>query len=431
MIKGAEIVYVDPDRRTLFVGKIPGDGVSFRYAACTQKDGGGSQQKLRSKYVAPEGYDTLEEAQAALSLHVSNARTGASYARWEVYVNGKLVPWNDYYAMGRGDVDVPMVPDRVSIVTLETIEYRIAHHMRGAYSEFLAVGRCLIEAKDAGLVPHGQWEDWVRIHTGMTERQAQRLMQAARGVAAGSALERLPMSKIQAILTLPEPEREEMAERADKDDMSLRQLQEEIRAQKARAEQAERSLASVKEELGREADERIAMCEQDIREQVRGEIKALTGRLDEQLAREGQLRRELKAAMESANNSPSGISPEAQAEIDRLARELAEAEEYAAKQAEQRQALQREMLTLQQGAARGDYAGASSGFTAADLAGAVRVFIGAAGVLPHMGTDLCRIDNVERQEYMHYLDMLDAWMAGTRQALGMVLMESGEGLRHG
>lgn len=41
-------------------------------------------------------------------------------------------------------------------VALENIEYRIAIHMQGAYENMLEVGRCLNEAKEAGLVPHGQ-----------------------------------------------------------------------------------------------------------------------------------------------------------------------------------------------------------------------------------------------------------------------------------
>ena len=115
-------------------------------------------------------------------------------------------------------------PDQQALVTLANIEYRISVHMQGTYREILAVGRCLVEAKEAGLVPHGQWEDWVRRNTGMSERQAQRLMQAARNVQAGSAMESLPISKIQVILSLPEPEREAMAEQAASEDMSLREL---------------------------------------------------------------------------------------------------------------------------------------------------------------------------------------------------------------
>ena len=123
------------------------------------------------------------------------------------------------------------------LATLAVIEYRIASHMQGAYENIIEVGRCLCEAKDAGLVPHGQWEAWVRKNTGMSERSAQKLMQTARSVSSGSSLARLPISKITTILSLPEPEREPMAERAVTEDMSLRELQEAVKREKQRADQ--------------------------------------------------------------------------------------------------------------------------------------------------------------------------------------------------
>ena len=100
------------------------------------------------------------------------------------------------------------------ITTLANIERRIAYHIQGAYSNVIEVGRCLIEAKESGLVPYGQWEAWVNRVAGMNERSAQRLMKAAREVAPESAMAKLPISKIQAILALPEPQREAVAEKA-------------------------------------------------------------------------------------------------------------------------------------------------------------------------------------------------------------------------
>ena len=77
-------------------------------------------------------------------------------------------------------------PDQQALVTLANIEDRISVHMQGTYREILAVGRCLVEAKEAGLVPHGQWEDWVRRNTGMSERQAQRLKKLTEDVVEAS-----------------------------------------------------------------------------------------------------------------------------------------------------------------------------------------------------------------------------------------------------
>ena len=147
-------------------------------------------------------------------------------------------------------------------VALENIEYRIATHMQGAYENMLEVGRCLNEAKEAGLVPHGQWETWVRKNTGMSERSAQKLMQAARSVLPGSAMAKLPISKIQAILALPEEAREPIAEKAVADDMSLRELQEAVKREKQRADQ----LAEINEKTAARAAANSRDAERAIRE---------------------------------------------------------------------------------------------------------------------------------------------------------------------
>ena len=59
---------------------------------------------------------------------------------------------------------------------LMDIEVRIQMHFREATMNLVDVGRCLCEAKDRGLVPHGQWESWVEYQTGMKIQKAQRLM---------------------------------------------------------------------------------------------------------------------------------------------------------------------------------------------------------------------------------------------------------------
>ena len=85
---------------------------------------------------------------------------------------------------------------------LKAIETRIAIHISETRRNFLEVGICLNEAKDRGLVPHGEWEGWVKQNTGLSERNAQRLMKAAREVPAGSTLARLDLGKVMEILTL-------------------------------------------------------------------------------------------------------------------------------------------------------------------------------------------------------------------------------------
>lgn len=287
------------------------------------------------------------------------------------------------------------------MTALEGIEYRISIHMHGAYREILAVGRCLIEAKESGLVPHGQWEDWVRRNTGMGERQAQRLMQAARSVQAGSAMETLPISKIQVILSLPEPEREAMAEQTFRENLSLRELQAEVQRQRQRAN---------------EADERARQSETsraEAVERLRAELAAAKAAPTDGVSPEAQAEIDrLKEALEKAETN-------AGAEIDRLRGDLADAEAYAQRQAEQRQQAQREMLALQSRAARGELEETGE-LRGVDIAAAVRAFIGTAGILPHMSATLARAGAGQRREIRQYVEMIAAWVDGALKALNAV-----------
>lgn len=307
-------------------------------------------------------------------------------------------------------------PGQQGLATLAVIEYRIATHMQGAYENVIEVGRCLCEAKDAGLVPHGQWEEWVQRNTGMSVRSAQKLMQTARSVQVGSSLARLPISKITTILSLPEPEREPMAERAAAEDMSLRELQEAVKREKQRADKAEAK-----------------------RLEVEGNMRSH----DAQAAHERkQLREQLEQARARTAAPSTGISPEAQAEIDRLRaeidrmgncageeidrlkNELAEAEGYAEKQAELRQQAQQELLNQRAQAARGERAQAAA-FGPVELAAAVQAFICAAGVLPHLGPNVAQIGESERAQMRQYVDMVATWVEGSRRTLATVII-SGE-----
>ena len=91
------------------------------------------------------------------------------------------------------------------------------------------LGRWLVRAKDEGIVPHGEWEEWVRSHAGMSERSAQRLMQAAREIPEGSPLERLGVAKLEALLMLPAGEREAAAKDMGAENLSARQVWREAR----------------------------------------------------------------------------------------------------------------------------------------------------------------------------------------------------------
>lgn len=413
------VTYFDPDQRGLFVAALPDGG----FGVWWQKAKNAPRRLISKGYINPEGYPTFDEAQKALDLYISNRRyESSSYSRWDVLVNGVRVEWEEYQAMRLGNMAVPAEPVPDAIVTLANIEYRINMHMNGIYENFLEVGRCLNEAKDAGLVPHGQWEAWVLRNTGLSERKAQRLMQAAREARPGSALSKLSISKIQTLLVLPEADREPMAEKALEENLTVKQLKEQIERERRRGDQLIRkyneanekardssaALQAKEQEFARRWDEREALYAENTERQ-----KNLL-----QKSHEDEMNG-LRAQIEEM--ARQAVNPEAQAEIERLQRELADMEAYAEQQAELRQEAQQAMLNAQ---ISGQPAQESQRFGVDQLAAAVRAFLGEVGVMAHMGAELGQLSAQAKSDMHYQLQMVSRWVADATQALNTVIMES-------
>ena len=144
------------------------------------------------------------------------------------------------------------------VVTLAEYEARIHLYKEQIGTGYIGIGRTLNEAKEAKVVPHGQWEEWVTKTTGLTPRQAQRCMQAATEIREGSAMARLEMSKALLLLGsgLDEEAREEIAAKAADDGATVKALREEIQQVKAERQQVEDQLRA-REEAHREQLETV------------------------------------------------------------------------------------------------------------------------------------------------------------------------------
>lgn len=276
---------------------------------------------------------------------------------------------------------------------LTALEHRIAAHLRTAYGQIIEVGRCLIEAKEKHLVPHGQWEAWLNEAAGMNERQAQQWMRIAREVPEDSYMAKLPYSHIREIMRLPEGEREEVAKAAADDSLTVRELTDKIKKLTAEKERAALDRDTYKYQLS------------EAKETARRDMDMVRRRI---------------AELENAPRS-EGISAEAQAEIDRLKGKLKDAETFAKVQAEKRQEAQRQLLDLQRDSGRNSD-GAAARFTGSDMLSAARAFISSCGAVPHMGAELASMDSAERREFEQAADMIAAWLKGAREALGTVVV---------
>lgn len=199
-----------------------------------------------------------------------------------------------------------------------------------AAQNLVEIGRWLNAAKEEGVVPHGRWTAWVQEHAGMNERTAQRCMQAARELPEGSPLELLGLSKIRALLTLPEGEREQAARDMGAENLSSREVESRVQALRKERDEALR-LVGEQKRLRQKQEEEVNRLDGLLRNASRGQAN-MSKLLDQShdQAKEWRERAESKErevitlrglladATQRAEERNSGTSAEAQAEIERL-----------------------------------------------------------------------------------------------------------------
>lgn len=129
------------------------------------------------------------------------------------------------------------------------------------------IGNLLNQAKDEGVVPHGEWTAWATTHSGLNERGVQLAMRQARELAQDSPLLELDDSKINALIRIPAEEREAFAARIDAENATSREVTEAVA-------QYRRELAEVKKERNALID-KAAEKGKEV-ERLRGEVKKQT-----------------------------------------------------------------------------------------------------------------------------------------------------------
>ena len=171
-------------------------------------------------------------------------------------------------------------------LTLADYEARIHLYKEQIGTGYIGIGRTLLEAKEAKVVPHGQWEAWVTETTGLTPRQAQRCMQAATEIKDGTAMARLEMSKALMLLGsgLDEETREEIAGKAVEEGATVKDLREQLRKAKLKLVQETGAATEIREALKKSEEEKDTLVQQ-----IRARESAYQVHLDE--AREDAYKR--------------------------------------------------------------------------------------------------------------------------------------------
>lgn len=155
------------------------------------------------------------------------------------------------------------------------------------------IGNLLNQAKDEGVVPHGEWTAWATTHSGLNERGVQLAMRQARELAQDSPLLELDDSKINALIRIPAEEREAFATRIDAENATSREVTEAVA-------QYRRELAEVKKERNALIDKAAEKTKEV--ERLRGEVKKQT-RAAESALREANVYKDSAEVLKKMNDT--------------------------------------------------------------------------------------------------------------------------------
>lgn len=290
---------------------------------------------------------------------------------------------------------------KTSAVSLDSLAMQARMYVLDARLNLLQLGRVLSEAKP--LVPHGEWDAWIRENADMSRRTAEQYMQAYAKFGADPQIANLGTSKVLKLLPLPGEQLEQLFEENDVKSMSTRQLDEAIHNQKEKLLKEARE--EVREELEREKNLRIA-----------AEKTA-------SIAKE-----ELKQSNEEHTHNFETVTNDRKALMERnrkLEQEIRERDELLQEQQADFDRMQAELLDAKSSIAKGDAERIPADRLTADaFTSAVRTFIGAVARMPHMGTTFSTMDHAEKADFDELLQVVEKWAKESRKALNATVIES-------
>lgn len=290
---------------------------------------------------------------------------------------------------------------RNEVAVLDSLAMQAKICIQNARMNLLQLGRVLTEARP--LVPHGEWENWVKTNTSMSKRAAEQYMQAYQEFGLDPQIAELGTTKTLKLLPLTEDEREKLLSENDVSSMSTRQLDEAIRKQKQEALKEARQEAQG--ELEKERTARIAAEQR---------AKAAESRPPEIPKELSDKLRDHEEKLERLTRENSGLKQEIR-ERD---------EELEEQQADYNRA-QEELLNIKSQVAKGDAERVPTDqLTVNAFASAVRAFIGACARMPHMSAAFSAMSQIDKNEYDELLRTVEAWAKDSRKALDSVLVDS-------
>lgn len=248
------------------------------------------------------------------------------------------------------EADYRVVPERTLPVIASEILYIESQVAKTALDGAIQIGIKLKEAKEK--VDHGQWEDWCSENLNYSKSKAEKMMKIATEYGDENSpyaktymCTDLSISKALRLLQVPENDVESFAEKNDIQDMTVKELEDKIKALKQEKEyqsiEMEKEILVLQEQMVQKNDEveRLAGELAALKSQTADpdEITKLEEKLQKTKIRENELKEKLKAEKEARDQE---IQKALEKEGDKL---KAEAETAAAKQIESTQRENEEM----------------------------------------------------------------------------------------
>ena len=361
------------------------------------------------------------------------------------------------------DAQEGAIPEDLLAVMREDITEHVRYYSKRSCTDMLELGKWLTKAKE--IVPHGEWETYVKEKTGMKKRTAQNFMQAYQKYGTkNDRISNLSIGQVIALLPATQEEEDMLAEK-DLSEMSTREIRDAIR--KAREEERAkaregmeimaadkiRELAKQKDAIAKKMQIRMdellaekdaekeaaieqarAESEEKLKSALEGEekraeeqkrlyedrLRALNDQMRETLAATDELKKQLSAAEEAAKDATQAAidgtkslrqqNAEAETQARKLRRELEEKDDIIRELQEQYDQINREYLNAQSAIAKGDAERSSADIlSAAAVSAAARDFIGQVGRVPFMHGAFATMSEAERDGYRQSILMILDW----------------------
>jgi len=152
---------------------------------------------------------------------------------------------------------------------LKTLEFEIVQLKGQTAQNIIEIGKRLIEAKNQ--VQHGQWLEWLRTKVSFSQQTANNFMRVAEEFPNYQTLGNLAQSKIFALIDAPKEVRDELINNPNINDLSARELKEEIKKYKEENSKLKESNQVLLEDLDsaqRQAAEHPQVIEKEVIKEV-------------------------------------------------------------------------------------------------------------------------------------------------------------------